>query len=62
MPLSTERTQFDVSIHARRVTGDTQELIKREAVRVSIHARRVTGDGDTQYTYRMGQFQFTPVV
>ena len=52
-----------VSIHARRVTGDSAAERAQASASVSIHARRVTGD-----TYNAAQrfadrlFQFTPVV
>ncbi len=43
--LSNDGPQSQVSIHARRVTGDQQSQVTTLLKRVvSIHARRVTGD------------------
>ena len=38
------RERRDVSIHARRVTGDLRYCPASQLCTVSIHARRVTGD------------------
>ena len=43
-PAATAPDGFQVSIHARRVTGDSLILVVLLIEIVSIHARRVTGD------------------
>ena len=51
----------DVSIHARRATGDGARLISGRTVAVSIHARRATGDVSSAVPPVARVFQFTPV-
>ena len=52
----------DVSIHARRVTGDLIPKADIDRLFVSIHARRVTGDSCKRKVKPAWLFQFTPVV
>ena len=54
------RLVLSVSIHARRVTGDTLGYTMLTNLVVSIHARRVTGDLNSQYCSRLCCFNSRP--
>ena len=62
LTVSITGDSVNVSIHARRVTGDPSGISPAQFIAVSIHARRVTGDIHGALQGLGETFQFTPVV